>query len=61
MFVCGCLFLVSVRAPGGFAGRCAHVGVVGVFGALKSPFNLGACFALQDVTDRGRMVSCTKY
>ena len=40
---------------------CAHVWAVGVSKALKSPFNLGACFALQDVTDRGMVVLCTKY
>ena len=61
MFACDCLFSGVVRAAGGFAGRCAHVWAVGVSKALKSPFNLGACFALQDVTDRGKMVSCTKY
>ena len=59
--MCGCLFLVPVCAPGGLSCLFVSVGVVGVFGALKSPFNLGACFALQDVTDRGKMVSCTKY
>ena len=61
MFVCGCLFSGARRAAGGLSYLFASVGVVGVFGALKSLFNLGACFALQDVTDRGRMVSCTKY
>ena len=61
MFVCGCLFLVPACAPGGFVACCVHAWAVGVPEALKSPFNLGACFALQDVTDRGKMVSCTKY
>ena len=61
MFVCGCLFSEVVCAPGGFVACCAYVWVVDVFGALKSPFNLGARFALQDVTDRGMIMSCTKY
>ena len=34
----GCLFLVPVCASDDFTGRCAHVWVVGVFGALKSPY-----------------------
>ena len=59
--MCGCLLLVPVRASGGLSCLFAGVGVADVFKALKSLFNLGACFALQDVTDRGRMVSCTKY
>ena len=61
MFARGCLFLVPVCVSGSLSCLFVGVGVVGVFGALKSPFNLGACFALQDVTDRGKMVSCTKY
>ena len=61
MFARGCLFLVPVCASGGLSCLFVGVGVVGVFGALKSPFNLGARFALQDVTDRGMMMSCTKY
>ena len=61
MFARGCLFSEARRAAGGLLWLFVSVGVVGVFGALKSPFSLGACFALQDVTDRGKMVSCTKY
>ena len=57
----GCPFSGARRATGGFVACCVYVWVVGVFKALKSPFSLGACFALQDVTDRGKMVSCTKY
>ena len=61
VFVRGFLFSGARRAAGGFVACCVHVRAVGVSKALKSPFNLGACFALQDVTDRGKMVSCTKY
>ena len=38
MFVCGCLFSGVARASGGLSFLFAGVGVVGVPGALKSPF-----------------------
>ena len=61
MFTRGCPFSGVMCVSGGLSCLFVGVGVVGVFGALKSPFNLGACFALQDVTDRGMVVLCTKY
>ena len=38
MFARGCLFSGARRAAGGFVACCVHVWMVGVFGALKSPF-----------------------
>ena len=61
MFARGCLFSGVACAPGGLSCLFVSVGVVGVFGALKSLLILGSRFVLQDVTDRGKMVSCTKY
>ena len=52
---------MPVCVSGGLSCLFAGVGVVGVFGALKSLLILGSRFVLQDVTDRGMMMSCTKY